>query len=181
MTRRTASGSSTLASATSLGVALGGGSGDEIGCALASPGDVDGDGLAELLIAGEGSGTAYELRGPLSGALDLDYADTVWVVASGPTSAADAGDLDGDGWPERAVGDSNYNGDRGQVLLIGGALSEGEHDETDLMARIRPSSGSDGIGWAVAGAGDLDGDGDDELLVGASDAEEAWIFLGGGM
>ncbi len=177
----TSSGTSALSSTLSLGVALGGAYGDEIGCALASPGDVDGDGLGDLIIAGEGSGTAYELRGPLSGTLDLDYADARWAAASGPTAAAGAGDLDGDGWPERAVGDSNYYGDRGQVLLIGGPLAEGAHDDTDLRARIRAPSGSDGIGWAVAGAGDLDGDGLGELLVGAYDANEAWIFLGGGM
>ncbi len=83
-----------------------------LGLYLASPGDLDGDGLDELAVADPGwtsnppsAGRVYLLRGAALAEGELSAADAVW---SQPDSRAGltevvAGDIDGDGAPELVV------------------------------------------------------------------------------
>ena len=155
-----------------------GSSGRSSGASLSASGDVDGDGTADLIVGDSAAGVAFLLLGPLTTApTTLSSGD---AVLSG---SADFGldvclltDLDGDGVDELAVG-----GDNSVVLWMGGsdlrgALSAGSADLTVPGARS-----SDEAGAAVR-AGDLDGDGALDLLVGApgtdSEIGGAWALFG---
>ena len=148
------------------------------GAALSASGDVDGDGTTDLIVGDSAAGQAFLLLGPLNTApTTLSSAD---AVLSG---SADFGldvallpDLDGDGVDELAVG-----GDDAVALWMGGsdlrgALSAGGADLTVDGARSADEAG------AAVRAGDVDGDGALDLLVGApgSDSEigAAWGLLG---
>ncbi len=74
------------------------------------------------------------------------------------SSAAAAGDLDGDGSDDLVVGDAS-NGDRGRVRLVSGRTGR-------TLATITGSAG-EYLGRHVAGVGDLDGDGRPDVVASA--------------
>ncbi len=92
-----------------------------------------------------------------------------------------AGDVNGDSWQDFIVGayQQGESGDPSKAyLFFGGPDADSEPDCTVYGSPIR-----DYFGYAVAGAGDLDGDGFGDFVVGADDAEgglgRAYFYLGG--
>lgn len=113
---------------------LGGSSGDRFGHVLASPGDLDSDGVDDLLIGAlftepsgvADQGSAYLLLGPdwasFSGAADLPW--QAYGEGSGDlfgdALGSGRGDINGDGLPDFAVGAQRHDGgaaDGGRVYL----------------------------------------------------------------
>jgi len=145
--------------------------GDQLGWDVDNGGDVNGDGLADLLIGAptagwNDAGAAYLFFGPLLGSLDATDADSTAGggsdYASG-SSVAIPGDTDGDGYDDILVGAPGYFSAGGGLLWLGGVRADisGPWDVS-----LSGSSGSD-AGYAVSTAGDVDGDGDTDLLIGA--------------
>ncbi len=149
--------------------------GDWTGSALASA-DVDADGIGDLLVGapnyGEtSSGTVYVVRGPVSGPTDLTDADARWIGAStgeGAGTAIVMGDLTGDGLDEIVVGAACAS----IAGLYSGAVYVVPGHATGVMSLARADARwiggheDDGAGGALA-TGDTDGDGVDDVLVGA--------------
>ncbi len=144
----------------------------------AGPGDVDGDGFADLVIgaqeAGDG-GEAYLVLGPVSGTLDLADADTTWSGASGDqlaSSVAAAGDLDGDGSRDVLVAAERADDevlDGGAVYVVTGQSGELASDAwLTLVGTERQAH----FGSTVLAAGDLDASGSDDLVVAAGSYNE---------
>ncbi|MFH1463588.1 MAG: MopE-related protein [Pseudomonadota bacterium] len=171
-------------SAIDLGTAdaaLSGTSGDaHAGTSLAAAGDVDGDGYDDVLVgspgeatAGFDAGAAYLLLGlPTSG--DLSAADAVIMPAATDGhvghSVASAGDVDADGTPDLligAYGDSSVSTMAGTAYLLLGPVAGAVTLETDAQVAMDGEAASDMAGFAVAGVGDVDADGHDDLFIGA--------------
>jgi hypothetical protein len=159
--------------------------GDESGFRVAGAGDVNGDGNADLLIAApsrdDSAGCAHVVLGPVSGTVDLAKSDAAFVGTDSYDMVAyfvsGAGDLDADGnadvlFPAQGAGDG------GTVYVVHGPLS-GTLDASDADAALTGEAAYDYAGTAVAAAGDVDGDGNGDVLVGATGYDSAAAYDGG--
>ena len=168
--------------------------GDQFGSAVASIGDLDGDGIDDLAVGAPYAGDG----GPGRGAVWILFMDrdgkvkSQQKIADGAggfdgnldnddhfgSAAAGIGDLDGDGIDDLAVGaDQSDTGgtDRGAVWI----LFLNSDGRVNSQQRIADGAGGfkgdlndgDRFGSAVADTGDLDGDGINDLAVGASQSD----------
>jgi len=179
---------STLAAGGSFPVAsadvsfVGASAGDASGSALAGLGDIDGDGLADFAIGAPeagGTGAVYLVLGgsvPASGSVDLAAADAIYAGEDPSDQAggrlAPAGDVDGDGSGDLLVSaidnDDGVNLGGKVYLLLGSELAlGGTHDLGSADAAFVGEFQYSGAGEGLAPAGDLDGDGADDLWIGA--------------
>lgn len=141
------------------------------------PGDMDGDGTEDLVLvapgADAGAGAVYLLSGAASSG-DVGTAAT-WSW-TGPDSSAALGDLaalgdiDADGAADLLVSAPFYDGegrDRGIVYILSSSSVGVSSNPGDGVA-ITGESTYHGFGQSPVNAGDMDGDGVDEILLGAT-------------
>ena len=183
--------------------------GDRSGFSADLAGDVDTDGYADLLIgahgvAGEGeyAGRAYVVLGSMNpgasaGSLSLGDADFEILAESAQDYSgyrvSRAGDVDGDQRADvlvGAIGAADLGAYTGRSYLVTGAslggvtsLALGDADHIFLG-----EESGDYSGWAFGGGGDIDGDGLDDLLIGApyfhgqvSEGGKAYLFYAGSL
>ncbi len=156
-----------------------------VGFAIAGAGDLDGDGYDDLFTGAYSSDAYYGAvavyAGSASGTSTSASATIGYPGFYGdPPAAASPGDLDGDGYDDVVVGGRDFGGYVGIAYVFPGSAT-GPGDEAD--ATLTGSDVYDYLGDIVGPAGDVDGDGYDDLLVAsencASSAGCAWIHLGG--
>ncbi len=183
---------------------LGEATNDESGRSVSEAGDVNGDGYNDFLIGafgnddgGENAGQTYLFFGKASGwDMDTDLSDangSFWGENAGDYSGYSvscAGDVNGDGFDDFLIG--AWENDEGGVasgqtyLILGG--TSGWAMDTDLSTADASFWGEDALdcsGRAVSGAGDVNGDGYDDFLIGAQDngagglsAGQTYLILG---
>ena len=163
--------------------------GDLLGAAVARAGDVNGDGYADVAIGAPGydtgKGKVYVFHGRPSG-LGTSASWTMTGEAEGDRfgDSVAGGDWTGDGYSDLAVGAKQwkvsigrayaYFGDATGLATTAGWTADGETQ-------------GDTFGFPVSAAGDVNGDGYVDLLVGADgfddgaagDTGKAYAFLGG--
>ncbi len=177
---------------------MGDGAGDDAGYAVAGAGDVDGDGVSDLLVGapyadpkGSSSGTAYLVLGPGGEEMSLVDADAVLTGGASYDYVGDsldsAGDQDGDGLPDLIVGahGADDGGSSSGTSYVVSGLTTGTRNITNIGHKLIGDSSGDYSGLDVAGLGDVDGDGWDDVMVGAYAADNnggssgtAFIVLG---
>lgn len=135
-----------------------------MGASVAGPGDVDGDGYADVAFGApgdqSGKGSVKLVRGPWGGApkwttIGANVNDNLGACVLA------AGDLNRDGKGDLLVGATNAISNAGQVFVL--------HGNTGTVA-LTPAVGNgsgDKYGLTAAAMGDVDGDGWMELAVGA--------------
>jgi hypothetical protein len=172
--------------------------GDNSGYSVASAGDVNGDGFADLIVGayfadpnGSASGSSYVVFGNASGftsAINLSSLngttgfrlDGVSADDRSGWSVASAGDVNGDGFADLIIGAIDVDATRGMEgasYVVFGKAS-GFTSAIDLSSlngttgfRLNGVADSDRSGWSVASAGDVNGDGFADVIVGAPRAD----------
>ncbi len=188
---------------------------DYSGGSVSSAGDINGDGFHDVVVSadyadpnGSNSGTTYVLYGTNSGfsaSIDLSSLNaSTGVVINGAvanhysgSSATSAGDINGDGFDDLIIGRGVYGGiDAGASYVVFGSDSLASVIE---LSTVIPSGGAtvttgfvlsgitadDYSGLSVSSAGDINGDGFDDIIIGAyygdtngTSAGESYIVYG---
>ena len=169
------------------------------GARVASAGDVNADGLTDLLIStahpdndssveqnrtyvvyGKAVGSTVELEDVASGSGGF-VIDGV-PGESTADAIASAGDLNGDGFADLIIGaptgdrDSSEGDDAGAAYVVYGAGNNSNVDFNDITRgfpgiRLAGDQVQDGFGTSVANAGDVNGDGFADLIISAPFAD----------
>jgi hypothetical protein len=155
---------------------LNGSTGDFFGTSVAGVGDINGDGYADVMVGASGKGTyagsAYLFLG---GALGLPTAPSqtfqgsVYYSYFGISVSA-AGDVNGDGYSDAIVGASGTSSNTGSAYLYLGSPVMVTNAATSL-------SGIGAFGYSLAHAGDVNGDGYGDVVVGAPTNNKSYGFV----
>jgi hypothetical protein len=177
-------------SAANADVILSGESATNFGLKLASAGDVNGDGRGDIIVGATEysslAGRAYVFYGGAS--LVSKPATSADVVLTGEASSrfgvsvGSAGDVNGDGFPDLIVGAYFYSSTTGRAYVFYGGPNLSNKNAAGADVILTGETGS-AFGIAVATAGDVNGDGRGDVIVGASgystSTGRAYIFFGG--
>jgi pimeloyl-ACP methyl ester carboxylesterase len=151
------------------------------GESVGTTGDVNGDSYADVIIGAP----LYDSGEPNEGRVYVYYGSpaglsiaTDWTAESNQAGAwfggsvSTAGDVNGDGYADIIVGASSYDDgqeDEGAIFVWYGSESglgnNGTPDNADWSAEINQINAR--LGWSVSTAGDVNGDGYDDVIVGA--------------
>lgn len=177
---------------------------EQTGFSIASAGDVNGDGLTDLLIGapysdpdtGFNEGMSYVIFGRFNNTTPIDMIGLTplqgikikgWLSdAKSGFSVASAGDVNGDGFADLIIGEPEAFNRGGAYVVFGSATLGQATGSVELSAILNGNGGfhirgnyfGDNNGWSVAGAGDVNGDGLADLVVGNPDANGAVVVFG---
>ncbi|MBE7381225.1 MAG: FG-GAP repeat protein [Leptolyngbya sp. SIO1E4] len=186
---------------------------DSSGGSVSSAGDINGDGIDDLIIGASGAnglaGGGYVVFGSDQGfsdsleQLDLDGSNGfvingIEMFSRTGASVSSAGDINGDGIDDLIIGANgvfpNGKAYAGASYVVFGS-DQGFSDSLELSDLdgsngfvINGIDANDASGFSVSGAGDLNGDGIDDLIIGAFEAApngnsyagESYVVFGSG-
>ncbi|WP_051350176.1 FG-GAP-like repeat-containing protein [Dyadobacter alkalitolerans] len=147
------------------------------GRSVASAGDVNGDGFSDVVIGAPyyetgaqntDEGAAFIYHGSATG---INNAFSVKINGEKPSSwmghsVASAGDVNGDGYSDVLIGEPGYAGkiNEGAALVFPGSASG---ISSTSISNIKSGQSESFLGMSVSSAGDVNGDGFSDIIVGA--------------
>ncbi len=179
--------------------------GDYSGYSVSGAGDVNGDGYSDIVIKAigpgisysPGLGTSYVIFGKASGFADINLLSLsstqgfrLLGAAGGDestSSVASAGDVNGDGYSDIVIGASNASpNSRSQAgttyVIFGKATGFADINLSSITStqgfRLFGAANYEASGWSVASAGDINGDGYSDIVIGAPSGRKSYVIFG---
>ncbi len=170
---------STTGVSTTATTTITGTSASSLGKAVSGAGDINNDGYDDVIVGApnyaSGAGLAYVYKGSSTGVSST--ASTALVGSTGSlfgTSVSRAGDVNGDGYDDVIVGASSYSSYTGRAYVYLGSSTVVSSTVSTQLTGTAASY----FGASVSGAGDIDADGYDDVIVGAYGASTAYVYRG---
>ncbi|MAF64326.1 MAG: hypothetical protein CMJ84_01530 [Planctomycetes bacterium] len=157
----------------------GAGNGERHGAAVAGAGDVNGDGFDDVICGSPTRGGGFLFKGGAT-VYSGQNGTVLYNYDGGATSehfgaaVSGAGDIDGDGRADFVIGIPG--GDVPDVDAGGARVYAGA--DGSLLYEFHGDGAGDRFGTSVAAAGDVDGDGTPDLIVGAHGADNGGSCAG---
>ena len=154
------------------------------GASVSTAGDVNGDGFSDVIVGAPGytssTGRAYIFFGGTSMNNTADVTMTGEAINNYfGNSAVSAGDVNGDGFSDVIIGANGYTSSTGRAYIYYGGASMNNTADVTMTGQTTFSL----FGNSVSSAGDVNGDGYSDVIVGAygysSFTGRAYIFYGG--
>ena len=170
------------------GFEINGDSSSQSGTSVSAAGDVNGDGLADLIVGAPGKNVSYVVFGKTSSAAvnltalgtgGFQLKDEDFSVSGYSVSAA--GDVNADGLADLIVGAYGVNDGAGRSYVVFGKTSSSAMNLSALGTGgfvINGGSTDINAGWSVSDAGDVNGDGLADLIVGAPLSNRSYVVFG---
>ncbi|MEO8664043.1 MAG: FG-GAP-like repeat-containing protein [Ignavibacteria bacterium] len=157
--------------------------GNTFGYSVSSAGDVNGDGYSDVIVGAFSynlnSGRAYIYFGGISMDNIADVTMTGATTNNFGYSVASAGDVNGDGYSDVIIGAYGYSSSTGRAYIYFGGTSMDNVADITMTGETTNNY----FGYSVSSAGDVNGDGYSDVIVGAygysSIAGRAYIYYGG--
>jgi len=180
------------------GFTMNGGDFNDSGYSVSGAGDVNGDGIDDILIgASFGSSPSYLVFGseePWDAVINLTALNGTNGFAikgvSSTSSVSRAGDVNGDGIDDIILGAWAVNNNAGQSYVVFGREKSQQWPAVINLADLNGRNGfalngihpGDWSGYSVSEAGDVNRDGIDDIIIGASrannDAGQSYVVYG---
>ena len=155
--------------------------GDRFGCSVSGAGDVNADGYDDLIVGawwnqdvGVEAGKAYVFSG--------ENGNIIWTFTAEAAhnwfgnAVSGAGDVNMDGYDDVIIGargcDAGGN-NAGRAYVFSGK-------DKDTLHIFTGEDANDNFGRSVSGAGDVNNDGRDDLIIGAEYAGKVYVYSGQG-
>lgn len=151
---------------------------------IADAGDVNGDGYADLMVSADAYSTNRGRVYIYYGGLNIDHLPDVILTGEAVSnyfgsSLSSAGDVNGDGYDDVIVGASGYNSNTGRAYIYYG----GSPMNSNADVLMTGESTVNYFGCSVSKAGDVNGDGYYDVIVGAygysAAMGRAYVYYGG--
>ena len=162
------------------------------GTSLGTAGDVNGDGFADVVVGipnfdngqtNEGQARLYYGSATGTGSNARLRMSSLQANAFHGSSGAGCGDVNGDGFSDYIIG-APYH-DNGQTDEGFAIVTVGDFDDSFTLIEVESNQDHAHLGWSVSGAGDVNGDGYSDVIIGAPDFDNgqsnegrAYVHLG---
>lgn len=144
--------------------------GNRFGFSVSGAGDVNGDGYADIIVGAYHENSSVQQSGSTSVYSGIDGSLLYFIRGDSEFdffgfSVSEAGDVNGDGFDDFMVG--SPCDDIGGSFRCTGSASVFSGATGSILYTFRGENVGDEFGYAVSGAGDVNGDGYSDLIVGA--------------
>ena len=157
------------------------------GFSVSEAGDINGDGVDDVILGAPGGGRAHVVYGKVGGSANIELSGlsqsqgfTIRGAASGDRagfSVSDAGDVNNDGHDDVIIGAPWANGRNGDAYVVFGKAGS---SSTVFLSSLNAATGAlihgyapkSELGYSVSSAGDVNNDGFDDMKIGRASCRE---------